>query len=121
MIGVDEYASRLDPEIGAEKLRHPPVRLMRDDVIYCVDGDPERTCDRRSLIEQLGSASPHHHTIVLELECPPFNERHIGAARGKGEAGCPTEADLAEEVVRETRAGSRLVGCDDDRRGPIPH
>src|SRR5215510_10591432 len=51
MIGVDENASRLDPEIGTQQLRHASVRLMRDDVVYGVNRGPERARDRGTAIE----------------------------------------------------------------------
>src|SRR5215510_10682858 len=57
-LGVDEYASRLDPKIGTEKRRHTAVRLMRDEVVYRVNRYPQRARDRSATIEQLGSAGP---------------------------------------------------------------
>src|SRR5262249_8135274 len=94
---------------------------MRDDVVYGVHSDPQRACDRGAVSEQLGSAGPHRRAIVLELKRSPFNERQVRAAGSKSEAGRPTEADLAEEVVGDARASPRIVSPEDNRRRTVPH
>jgi hypothetical protein len=41
MLGVDEYAPRLDAEEETQKLRHAPVCLVWDDMIYRLDTGPQ--------------------------------------------------------------------------------
>src|SRR4029077_1669157 len=113
MVCVDEHAPRLDAEVRPQQLRQVPVRLVWDHVVDDIDAGPEIARDRGRVIEQRGPAKAHRREVVIELEDPVLGEGCVRAARGEGKAGCPADANLAEEVVAEPRARAGIVGAKD--------
>ena len=73
------------------------------------------------MIEQGGPAKAYRREVVIELEDSVLDEGCVRAARGEGEAGCPADANLAEEVVADPRARAGIVGPQDDRGSTVPH
>ena len=119
--GVDEYALRLDAEQGTQKIRHAPICLVWDDVVYCLDIGPERARGRNSVIEELWSATPDRREIVFELESPAFDEGFVRAASMKCEARLTAEAYLAEEVAEIRAPALESSTPTTNRRGTVSH
>ena len=53
------------------KIRHAPVCLVWDDVVYRLDIGPERARGRNSVIEELWSATPDRREIGSNSSAPP--------------------------------------------------
>src|ERR1700688_2287642 len=94
---------------------------MRYDLIDSFDTDPKCARGLGSTIEQFGTASPHRLKVVLEIDRPSLGKRLVGAASGECESGSPAETDLTEEIIRNTRARSGVIGTDDDRCSAVAH
>src|SRR5258708_37777060 len=94
---------------------------MRNDMIDGLDTDPKCARGLGSTIEQFGTAGPHRLKVVLEIDRPSLGKWLVGAAGGECESGSPAETDLTEEIIRNTRARSGIIGTDDDRCGAVAH
>src|SRR6202162_5972490 len=94
---------------------------MRNDMIDGLDTDPKCARSLGSTIEQFGTAGPHRLKVVLEINRPSFGKRLVGAAGGECESGSPAKTDLTEEIIRNTRARSGVIGTDDDRCSAVAH
>src|ERR1700722_19715352 len=94
---------------------------MRNDVIDGLDTDPKCARGLGSTIEQFGTAGPHRLKVVLEINRPSLGKGLVGADGGEYESGSPAETDLTEEIIRNTRARSGVIGTDDDRCSAVTH
>src|SRR5260370_29392584 len=94
---------------------------MRNDMIDGLDTDPKGAGGLGSRIEQFGTAGPHRLKVVLEIDQPSLGKRLVGAAGGECESGSPAETDLTEEIIRNARTRSGVIGTDDDRCSSVAH
>src|SRR5260370_30640794 len=95
---------------------------MWNDVICTLGRDVKRTRGLGSAIEQFGTAVPYCRKVVLKIKRPSLGKRLVRAAGGERESGSTAETNLTEEIIRDTRARSGIVGTDDDRPSSLsPH
>ena len=58
---------------------------------------------------------------MLEIDRSSLDKSLVRAAGGECESGSAAQTDLAEKIIRDTRAGSGVVGTDNDRRSAVAH